>query len=80
MQYKWILAASFSMNTPDIDWSKHDPYPEHTLTCGCGQVFRSHCKTVPGVGIVSRRTCPGCDGHNRIVRASSDPETMTIKG
>lgn len=66
-----------------IDWSKHDEYPENTVTCSCGSEFRSHAKAVfdgPKPTIASRKPCPQC-GATRDHRSSrSDPELMTIGG
>ena len=63
-----------------IDWTVFDQYPENTLTCACGHVFRSHSKYVrdPEPHIHSRKSCPGCGFQDRIVRASSDPEEFVI--
>lgn len=65
-----------------IDWSAHDRHPEHTCTCRCDFVFRSHTKFVGGErpGIVSHKPCPGCGRTDDLRRASSDPETMAIGG
>lgn len=60
-----------------IDWSANDKWPEMTCTCVCDHVFRSHSKFVFGDGLVSRKPCPNCGGHE--LRASrSDPEKMTL--
>jgi hypothetical protein len=65
---------------PPIDWSPFDKYPEDTVTCGCGAVFRSHGKYVIGTGLVSRKPCPGCNGAQLIRSLRGDPELMTIGG
>ena len=68
-----------------IDWSKFN-YPEnHTLSCCCGGVWRSHVKCVfredsLGFVMVSKKPCPKCDSHNSIKGADSDSETITIGG
>lgn len=66
------------MNWPTIDWAPFDKFPEDSVTCECGSRFRSHAKYVAGFGIKTRKPCPGCDGTGRIVRVSSDPETVTV--
>jgi len=69
-------------SAPPIDWRSHDQFSEHTLTCVCGAVFRSHSKAVMldgGWSIQSRRACPVCASHT-VRRAESDVETMTIGG
>ena len=46
---------------PPIDWRSHDQFSEHSLTCVCGAVFRSHSKAVMldgGWSIQSRKACP----------------------
>ncbi len=63
---------------PPIDWTPFDKYPEDTARCGCGAVFRSHGKFVVGIGLVTRKTCPGCNSVRSIVSLHGDPETMTI--
>lgn len=66
------------MNWPPIDWAPFDKFSEDTITCACGSTFRSHAKYVMGVGIKTRKPCPGCNGSGLIVRVSSDPEMMTV--
>jgi len=66
---------------PDsIEWRAFDPYPENTVYCHCGAVFRSHTKAVmrPVPRIISRKSCPSCGKDDDLRRASSDPERMTI--
>jgi len=62
----------------EIDWSVHDRYPENTLTCACGEMFRSHSKAIVGVGIVSRKPCPRCGETQSIRSARSDPERYEL--
>jgi hypothetical protein len=64
----------------EIDWKVFDPYPENTLYCRCGSVYRSHSKFVirPAPGLLARKSCPKCGKHDDLRRASSDPEAMTI--
>jgi hypothetical protein len=67
---------------PPIDWRSHDQFSEHSLTCVCGAVFRSHSKAVMldgGWSIQSRKACPAC-GSYTVRSARSDVETMTIGG
>jgi hypothetical protein len=68
------------MSTFVIDWTPFDKYPEDTCTCVSGHTFRSHAKMVmgPKPSLVSRKVCPVC-GTIALVRASSDPETMTLE-
>jgi hypothetical protein len=69
------------MTEPDIDWSPFDAMGEQTLTCRCGATYRSHAKAIYGglnKGIHARKPCPGCGESNGIIRASTDPEPMTI--
>ena len=69
----------FTMTASEIDWSRFDRFSESACECICGVRFRSHAKiiTTPSPNLLSRRPCPSCGGV-RMVRASSDPETMTI--
>ena len=69
-----------------VDWSIQTPYPEHTVTCGCGHTDRSHAKLVridgQGEGfssfvLIARLPCGVCGGE-RLKAARSDPETMSI--
>ena len=41
-----------------IDWTAHDEFPENTITCACGTVFRSHSKWTADRGIATRKPCP----------------------
>jgi hypothetical protein len=64
----------------DIDWSKHDAYPEDTVECSCGASYRSHVKlkkTDDGIHLFTRKPCPAC-GHSIAHAARSDPETWTL--
>lgn len=62
-----------------IDWSAFDQYPENTLTCDCGSMFRSHSKFVMNPPhIHARKPCPSCGAFDKIRKASSDPEVMTL--
>jgi len=63
-----------------IEWRAFDPYPEDTLTCRCGAVYRSHAKFVikPRSGLLARKPCPKCGRVDDIRRASSDPEVVRI--
>jgi hypothetical protein len=64
-----------------IDWSRLDAYPEDTVTCRCGGVYRSHVKVVAdrsGLHTFSRKPCPNCGSRLRVQSASSDPEVMTL--
>ena len=69
------------MAEPEIDWSASDRFPESTCFCGCGAVYRSHAKTAT-VGetlrLVARKPCPACASGDRLVRASSDVEKVTL--
>lgn len=66
----------------NIDWQPFDKYPEDTITCQCGAVYKSHAKGKIVDGqfcIYTRKPCPACEktyGHVR--RASSEPELVTI--
>jgi phage FluMu protein Com len=63
----------------NIDWSSLDKYPESTVYCKCGFVFRSHTKFVASAcGIVSKKQCPKCGTHNEFESVRSDPEKMEI--
>ncbi len=64
-----------------IDWSVFDAMPESTCECRCGATFRSHVKfvTIEPRGLQSRMPCPACGGH-AMRRATTDPETETIRG
>lgn len=65
-----------------INWSEFDKYPEDTVECTCGKVYRSHVKGVATNGsfmMATRVACPGCGrqvGHVRAAR--SDPEMWTL--
>jgi hypothetical protein len=63
-----------------LDWSKSDKYPEDTIYCACGHIFRSHSQfdaTAPKK-IRLRKACPKCARDDDFRRISSDPESMTI--
>jgi hypothetical protein len=60
----------------DIDWTAQDEFPESNCSCVCWEVFRSHAKFVPDLGLVSRKQCPKC-GKHILNRASSDREPFT---
>jgi hypothetical protein len=72
------------MAESDIDWSAFNRFPESTCYCGCGAVYRSHSKiaTVGGaiasLKLVVRTPCPACKSSDRIYRASSDVEKVTL--
>lgn len=69
------------MSRPETEWTRFDAFPENTLTCGCGRVYRSHSRfSHIGSMIEPRWPCPGCGSRDDIRRASSDPELMTISG
>lgn len=63
-----------------VDWSGHDGFPENTVECWCGTVFRSHSTYKLHLGIVSRKSCPQCGKHVDKRAAYSDPESFTIEG
>lgn len=61
------------------DWSRIEKYPESTVTCRCGEVYRSHAMFDKDLGTcVSRKPCPKCGRNDDSWRVSSDPETMTL--
>lgn len=65
-----------------VDWEPLLKYPESTVTCRCGAVYRSHAKCVAANGTlhrVTRKPCPACGAsqdHTTSIR--SDPETYTL--
>jgi hypothetical protein len=67
-----------------IDWTVFDQYPENTIECRCGAVYRSHAKMAESGGrlvLYSRKPCPACKesvGNARAVRG--DPEEVVIRG
>ena len=61
-----------------IDWTAHDEFPENTITCACGTVFRSHSKWTADRGIATRKPCPGCARCDHMRQASSDPERVAL--
>lgn len=64
-----------------INWSLSDKFPEDTVTCKCGAVFRSHVRavTVDGkVVTISRKPCPKCGKDNSFRSVKSDPHIMEI--
>jgi hypothetical protein len=67
-----------------IDWSVFDEYPENTIECRCGAIYRSHCKAVVTDGALVthlRKPCPACgESVDNARRVSSDPETFVIGG
>lgn len=68
---------------PPIDWSKFTEPPTTTCYCRCGTRYRSHCKSARVEGLwrlVSQKPCPGCGKTNDCYRASTDPESFTIRG
>lgn len=70
-------------NAEKVDWSKFDQYPEDTITCQCGAVYRSHAKgkiEVDAFVLYTRKPCPGCGKtSDHVRRVSSDPELVTLK-
>jgi hypothetical protein len=68
------------MTQPVIDWSGHDKYSEHTNTCRCGAVFRSHAKFVMDkCRMVTRKPCPACGRDDDLSRCESDSEVETLR-
>ena len=65
----------------DIDWSGFGPVCQ-TIYCKCDAVFRSHHRLhmvgATFVG-VSMEPCPQCGSHISAVRASSDPESYSVR-
>ncbi len=64
-----------------FDWTPFDAFPEMTVTCTNDHTYRSHAITVSGsqgVELVARKACPNC-GAIALRRASSDPESFTLK-
>lgn len=64
-----------------IGWKHFDKFPENTIFCRCGAVFRSHSKAVMaegGMNLVSRKPCPSCGSSSNVWKAASDPETHSI--
>jgi hypothetical protein len=61
-----------------IDWTNLDQYPEYTVECKCGHIYRSHAKfDITILQIVARIPCANCgDTHMRAAR--SDPESHTL--
>lgn len=65
-----------------VDWSRFTGPVSTTCYCRCGVAYRSHCKTVKHNEVwllVTQRSCPGCGRVDDCRRASSDPETFTIR-
>lgn len=61
------------------DWTKFDQYPEDTVSCRCGMLFRSHAAIDKDTfRIVLRKPCPRCGRTDDAWKVSSDPESMTI--
>lgn len=58
------------------DYIKPD-WPEDTVECRCGKVFRSHGRYSMTKGLISKKPCPSC-GKHELRRLSSDPEPMII--
>lgn len=63
-----------------VDWSAHDAFTESTIECRCGVFFRSHSRWTEGVGIRTRKPCPGCGSSTGMRAARSDPETIEYTG
>ena len=69
----------------EVDWSIHDKerWPEDTIYCNCGEVYRSHSKGFYEQGgflMVTRKPCPGCElSEGNAYRVSSDPESVVIR-
>ena len=68
------------MNMTGNEWAGHDQFSESTCFCRCGAVFRSHSRYSMVKGLISRKPCPTCGETTTLVKASSDPEHMTIEG
>ena len=68
------------MSSDTYDWSGREKYSPNTITCACGQMFRSHDRFGADIGIVSQRPCPKCGATTGHRKTSSDPESMTIRG
>jgi len=72
-----------TMSDPYIDWTPWDKnaYPENTITCQCGTVFRSHSKWLLRTQKVhTRKPCPQCGKFDGATVVRSDPEFVSIGG
>lgn len=65
-----------------VDWTIFDQYPENSVECRCGAVYRSHSKCVAvkdGLKVITRKACPTCGesvGHPRAVRSDAEHQTL----
>lgn len=67
---------------PIVDWDAFEQYPQNTIECTCGAVYRSHSKhVIHGTNLVgvTQTPCPTCSktiGHIR--RASTHGEKQIL--
>ena len=69
------------MSSQKINWDIVDKFPEDTVTCKCGAVFRSHARMVKVDGkLVTylRKSCPKCGKNDSPRSVKSDPHVMEI--
>jgi hypothetical protein len=67
------------MSDQNLDWSKLDNCPESICFCRCGTKYNSHIIYIRVVGIITRKSCPGCGQTNKIRKVSYMPETVAAQ-